>query len=88
MSSDTGRQQSQWVFQGPDGKLNYKHTPKGDRIMDFSYAGYGGGDVPIPDVQTQLTVSPVAGDNTEHLQQAIDEVSRLPLVNGFRGAVL
>lgn len=56
--------------------------------MDFSYAGYGGGGVSIPDIQVKITVTPRADDNTDQIQQAIDQVSRLPLVNGFRGAVL
>ncbi len=35
------------------------------------------------------TLWPVAGDNTAHLQAAIDRVSALPLdANGFRGALL
>ena len=33
----------QWVATGSTGKLEYKTTPKGDRIVDFSYAGYMGG---------------------------------------------
>ena len=51
---------SQWVYPGPDGKLVYKTTPAGDRIMDFSYAGYMGGGVALPDVpaMTQPFVIP------------------------------
>jgi len=80
--------QSEWVFSDHNqGKLIYKTTAKGDRIMDFSYAGYSGGGVPIPTVETRITVSPQPGDNTATIQHAIDEVSLLPLVNGFRGAV-
>ena len=33
----------QWVALGESGKLEYKTTLKGDRIMDFSHAGYLGG---------------------------------------------
>ena len=29
----------QWVAVGANRKLEYKTTPKGDRIMDFSHAG-------------------------------------------------
>ena len=39
---------SQWVFPGADGKLVYKTTPAGDKIMDFSHAGYMGGGVKLP----------------------------------------
>ena len=33
----------QWVAFGASGKPEYKTTPKGDRIMDFSHAGSGNG---------------------------------------------
>src|SRR4051794_27526856 len=37
---------SEWVSYGPDGKLRYKAiNEQGDRIMDFSGAGYRGGGV-------------------------------------------
>ena len=35
--------QSQWVYPGPDGQLVYKALPTGDKIMDFSHAGYRAG---------------------------------------------
>jgi hypothetical protein len=79
--------QSQWVFPDPDGKLVYGHTEKGDHIPDFSYAGYEGGGVALPTVPTTVTVSPSGPDDTAAIQKAIDQVSALPLVNGFRGAV-
>jgi F5/8 type C domain len=81
---------SQWVYPGADGKLVYKTTPAGDRIMDFSYAGYMGGGVALPTVPVKRTVEPsgVADkDDTAAIQAAIDEVAKLPLVDGFRGAV-
>jgi hypothetical protein len=80
--------QSQWAYPGPDGRLEYKHTENGDRIMDFSYAGYHGGGVALPDVPVKATVKPSGGDDTAVIQAAIDHVSALPLENGFRGAVL
>ncbi len=80
--------QSEWVSVDASGKLVYKTLPTGDRIMDFSYAGYMGGGVKIPGVPTAKTVAPSGGDDTAAIQSAIDEVSQLPLVNGFRGAVL
>jgi len=43
----------------------------------------------IPTVPIRETIWPVAGDNTAHLQAAIDRVSALPLdPTGFRGALL
>src|SRR3954462_6276716 len=81
--------QSEWLHPGPDGKLVYKTTPAGDRIMDFSYAGYRGGGVALPDVPVKRSVQPSAGkDDTAAIQAAIDEVAAMPLVGGFRGAVL
>ena len=80
-------QQSQWVHYGPHGKLVYEYTAKGDRIPDFSYAGYEGGGVALPYVATKRTVKPSGADDTDAIQKAIDEVSALPLVDGFRGAV-
>jgi hypothetical protein len=80
--------QSEWASLDATGKLVYKTLPAGDRIMDFSYAGYMGGGVKLPAVPMAKTVAPSGGDDTAAIQSAIDEVSQLPLVNGFRGAVL
>src|SRR5579859_437917 len=80
---------STWVYPGPDGRLVYQATPSGDRIMDFSTAGYEGGGVPLPVVPVRQTVQPSGGpDDTRSIQAAIDAVAALPLQNGFRGAVL
>jgi hypothetical protein len=77
------------VYPGPDGKLVYVPDEHGNTIHDSSHAGYAGGGVPIPTVPVKLTIWPVAGDNTEHVQAAIDTVSALPQdKSGFRGAVL
>ncbi|TAM93136.1 MAG: hypothetical protein EPN39_20795 [Chitinophagaceae bacterium] len=87
-SLPAGHQQSKWVYYNHRGALTYKTLKQGDKIMDFSYAGYEGGGVSIPDVPVKVTLDPQNGDNTKAIQQAIDEVSTMPLVNGFRGAVL
>jgi hypothetical protein len=77
------------VYPGTDGRLAYVPDEQGNTIPDCSHAGYGGGGTPIPAVPVKETVWPVAGDNTENLQAAIDKVSALPLdKSGFRGAVL
>ncbi len=85
-----GQQVSRWVYPSSSGKLSYLTTERGDRIMDYSHAGYEGGGVALPKVKTKKVVSPVDGmtDYTTVIQKAIDEVSALPLKNGFRGAVL
>jgi hypothetical protein len=83
------RAASEWVRIGDDEKLVYKTTERGDRIMDFSHAGYMGGGVALPDVPTKVVLHPSGGDDdTAMIQAAIDQVSNLPLVNGFRGAIV
>ena len=77
------------LYPGTDGRLVYAPDEHGNTIHDSSHAGYAGGGVPIPTVPVKLTIWPVAGDNTEHVQAAIDKVSALPQdKSGFRGAVL
>lgn len=56
--------------------------------MDFSFAGYMGGGVPLPDVAVRATVNPSGGDDTAAIQRAVDDVAQRPIENGFRGAVL
>jgi hypothetical protein len=82
--------QSPWVHHDASGKLVYKALDaRGDRIMDFSAAGYRGGGVAIPDVPVQQTVGPSGGaDDTAAIQAAIDAVAKRPLTGGLRGAVL
>ena len=80
--------ESDWAHFGPDGKLAYRYFRGGDHIMDFSYAGYMGGGVKIPTVPVAKAVLPSGGDDTAAIQSAIDEVSQMPLKDGFRGAVL
>lgn len=80
---------SAWVFFGPDHRLQYATDAQGNRIMDFSYAGYEGGGVRPPVVPVAAHVLPSGGDDTAAIQSAIDEVSALaPDDKGFRGAVL
>lgn len=77
------------VYPGINGKLVYVADSLGNRIPDFSNAGYKGGGVTIPTVPVKKTVWPVKGDNSVVIQNAIDSVSKLPLdAFGFRGAVL
>ncbi len=81
--------QSRWVHLGPDGKLLYAHSPRGDRIPDFSSAGYRGGGVALPTVPARVKVVPTSSaDDTPIIQAALDKVASLPLnANGERGAV-
>src|SRR5690606_24640145 len=79
----------QIAFLGPDGRLEYAPDYLGNRIPDYSHAGYRGGGVPIPDVPVVRVLEPVPGDNTARIQAAINELAAMPLdENGFRGAIL
>jgi hypothetical protein len=80
------------VHLGKDGKLVYEpYDSQGDTIPDFSNCGYMGGGVRIPDVPVKATIEPMVGssDDTDRIQNAINEVAAMPLdSDGFRGAVL
>lgn len=80
---------AQWVHFGTNGTLVYYADNLGNRLPDFSYTGYMEGGVPLPFVPVKMTISPVSGDNTANIQDAINAVSALsPDTNGFRGALL
>jgi hypothetical protein len=77
------------VIPGTDAKLTYVRDAEGNRIPDFSFAGYRNGNVSLPNVAVVKTISPIAGDNTASIQAAINEVALRSLdANGFRGAIL
>lgn len=81
--------QSEIVHVDKNGKLVYVPDFKGNQIIDFSNCGYGGGGVAIPDIAPVISLEPVGGDNTTHIQDAIDQVAALPpSSSGFRGTVL
>jgi hypothetical protein len=80
---------SAWVYYDATGKLAYKSIDeRGDRIMDFSHAGYRGGGVALPKAPVAGIVKPSGGDDTAAIQAALDAAAKLPLTNGLRGAVL
>lgn len=85
LAQNTGK--SEWVKYDQKGKLSYKTTTQGDRIMDFSHAGYKGGGVALPIVPAKIKIKPSGGEDTKAIQEAIDQVAKMPLQNGFRGAV-
>lgn len=71
------------------GKLSYYPDSNGFIIPDFSHAGYRGGGVSLPNLPVVKEISPISGDNTSHIQSAIDEVGKItPDTNGFRGTLL
>src|SRR5712664_3999796 len=87
VASAASAAQSTWVYYDGTGHLAYQTWGNGNRIMDFSDAGYMGGGVALPAVATVLTLNPSGGDDKTALQNAINTVSALPPTNGFRGAL-
>jgi hypothetical protein len=82
------KQEPSPVTQSKSGQLTYLIDERGDRVPDFSGAGFGGGGVALPVVAARVRVSPAPGDDGPRLQAAIDFVSGLaPDAAGFRGAV-
>ncbi len=81
-----------FIRMSPSGMLTYESfSDRGDRIPDFSFCGYQGGGVAIPDVPVQITLNPdpASVDDRPRIQAAIDELAALPLnADGFRGALL
>ena len=87
-SGKANKATSRWVYPDANGRLIYATTPAGDKILDFSHAGYMGGGITLPVVPTRIVVKPSGGgDDTRVIQSAIDSVSAMPVINGFRGAV-
>lgn len=73
----------------PDGRLTYTADEAGNRVIDFSTAGYAGGGAAIPFVPAKIIVEPDGQHDRERIQAALDLVAVMPRdANGFRGAVL
>lgn len=71
------------------GKLEYSNDAKGNRLPDFSQVGYHSGEKAIPRIPVRKTLEPGHGDDTQRIQDALDELGKLPLdKTGFRGALL
>ncbi len=86
--SDAATNLSTWSSPGASGRMVRQPDALGNRLLDFSGAGYKGGTVPIPNVAVKTNLTPVAGDNRPQIQAAINYVAGLPVdANGFRGAV-
>lgn len=72
-----------------NGNLSYTTDSDGFIIPDFSHAGYRGGGIELPNLSIVKEISPISGDNTEHIQKAIDEIGEMaPDSHGFRGCLL
>jgi len=71
------------------GELIYYKDEKGNRLPDFSHAGYHSGEKAIPDVGVKISLEPSSGDDTKRIQNALDKIGTLPLDNnGHRGSLL
>lgn len=88
-ASDALARQKSPVFLNEKGQLTYTSDEKGNRIPDFSYAGYMAGEKAIPNAPVRIVVPPMKEDATQTIQAALDEVAALPPdEHGIRGAVL
>lgn len=77
------------IFVAQDGKLAYTPDAQGNRVPDFSFAGYMAGEQAIPMASVKVWVPLKSGDATLRIQSAINYVSKLPIgKDGLRGAVL
>tara|TARA_B100000809_G_scaffold48251_1_gene42956 strand:+ start:11111 stop:14068 length:2958 start_codon:yes stop_codon:yes gene_type:complete len=81
--------QSSILHYNEDDRLVYHSDKDGNRITDFSHVGYKNGEAALPIVPVVLQINPILGDNTAHIQAAINQVEAMPLdQNGHRGALL
>ncbi len=77
------------VYYGSDGKLKYRSDNEGNRVPDYSYAGYRYGVEQLPEVPEVLRIGPRPDeDNTQYIQNALDEVARQLNTSGSRGALV
>jgi hypothetical protein len=73
-----------------NGRLQYHGDERGDLIPDFSWAGFRGGGVALPQAPVRLTLEPSdSGDDGARIQAALDQVAAGSAdATGVRGAVL
>ena len=71
------------------GNLVYTPDGSGNIIPDFSHSGYRKSEVAIPNIDVVLSIAPIVGDNTQHIQNAINQIASLSInQDGFRGILL
>jgi len=76
------------VSGGNGSPLKYKSDEKGNRVVDFSYAGYHAGVIVLPHYDASIYIPSQVDDATFIMQQAIDYLSSLPLnQQGHRGVI-
>ncbi|MEJ5961881.1 peptidoglycan-binding protein [Pedobacter immunditicola] len=71
-------------------KLVYNQDKEFNRIPDFSFAGYKNSNVDVPAIKNVIrTISPIPGDNTDHINKAIQASKNVPKDDhGQRGVLL
>ncbi|RZL34738.1 MAG: hypothetical protein EOO96_08810, partial [Pedobacter sp.] len=81
--------ESKYVKVKNDGKLVYLPDEQGNIIPDFSRVGYRQNLVQIPNVPVMLTLSATGDNDEQKIQNAIDELAKIPFDSrGIRGAIL
>ena len=71
------------------GNLVYMPDSNGKIILDFSHSGYRKSEVAIASIDVVLSIAPIVGDNTQHIQNAINQIASLSInQDGFRGILL
>lgn len=82
--------QSKFVTLNADSTLTYHADEQGNILPDFSLVGYHQNDIPIPNLPVvKIVEAPANGDAQQLLQNAIDEVAKMPAdAKGIRGAIL
>lgn len=72
-----------------EGMIEYKADNEGNTLPDFSRVGYHHQDAPVPQTAATLALKPAPGDNTQLIQQAIDQLAARPAdATGHRGTLL
>lgn len=74
---------SSYVRPGPEGMLIYASDARGNRIPDYSYAGYKGGGVTLPHASVKIALEPARGDDTERIQAGIDTAESPPISRNY-----
>ncbi len=81
--------QERFVDFDSQGRLVYEESERGDRIPDFSSAGYGGGGVELPLPPARIMLQASEGEDGQRIQAAIDYLATLqPDPQGWRGVLL
>ena len=89
MSQCEAQFQSSRVYLNEEGFLEYTTDQEQNYIPNFSFAGYHNGDKEIPEFTPDLSINPVPGDNTNHIQAVLDSLANLPMDSmGHRACLL